>query len=30
MGHDLPRAFWPQIMDAIAENARLAERAVAA
>ena len=30
MGHDLPRAFWPRILDAIVENARLAERAVAA
>jgi pimeloyl-ACP methyl ester carboxylesterase len=30
MGHDLPRAFWPRIVDAIAENARLAERPVAA
>ena len=23
MGHDLPRAFWPRIVDAIAENAQL-------
>jgi pimeloyl-ACP methyl ester carboxylesterase len=26
MGHDLPRAAWPQIIDAIAEHARDAER----
>ncbi len=24
MGHDLPRAAWPQIIDAIAENAERA------
>jgi pimeloyl-ACP methyl ester carboxylesterase len=29
MGHDLPRAFWPQIVDAIAENAQLSQRPVA-
>jgi pimeloyl-ACP methyl ester carboxylesterase len=30
MGHDLPRAVWPRIIDAIAENAALAQqRAVA-
>ena len=29
MGHDLPRAFWPQIMDAMTEHARLSQRAVA-
>ncbi|MBN1527485.1 MAG: alpha/beta hydrolase [Thermoleophilaceae bacterium] len=30
MGHDLPRAFWPRIIDAIAEHARSARSAVAA
>jgi hypothetical protein len=25
MGHDLPRAAWPRIIDAIAANARRAE-----
>jgi pimeloyl-ACP methyl ester carboxylesterase len=30
MGHDLPRAFWPRIIDAIAEHARSSRRAVAA
>jgi pimeloyl-ACP methyl ester carboxylesterase len=25
MGHDLPRVIWPQIIDAIVDNARLAE-----
>jgi pimeloyl-ACP methyl ester carboxylesterase len=25
MGHDLPRAAWPRILDAIAEHARAAE-----
>ena len=29
MGHDLPRAFWPRILDAIAEHAKLSQRAVA-
>jgi hypothetical protein len=27
MGHDLPRAAWPQLIDAIAEHARAAEDA---
>jgi pimeloyl-ACP methyl ester carboxylesterase len=27
MGHDLPRAAWPQILDAIAQNAARADRA---
>ena len=27
MGHDLPRAAWPQLIDAIAENAARADRA---
>jgi pimeloyl-ACP methyl ester carboxylesterase len=27
MGHDLPRAAWPQLIDAIAENASRADRA---
>jgi pimeloyl-ACP methyl ester carboxylesterase len=26
MGHDLPRAFWPRILDAVAEHARASER----
>jgi pimeloyl-ACP methyl ester carboxylesterase len=30
MGHDLPRPVWPRIIDAIAENAALAEEEVAA
>jgi pimeloyl-ACP methyl ester carboxylesterase len=30
MGHDLPRPVWPRIIDAIAENAALAEQQVAA
>ncbi len=30
MGHDLPRAVWPRIIDGIADNARRAEPAVAA
>ena len=25
MGHDLPRAVWPQLIDAIAEHARGAD-----
>jgi pimeloyl-ACP methyl ester carboxylesterase len=29
MGHDLPRAFWPRIVDAIAEHARSPRGAVA-
>jgi len=29
MGHDLPRAFWPRIVDAIAEHAQPSQRAVA-
>jgi pimeloyl-ACP methyl ester carboxylesterase len=27
MGHDMPRAIWPQLVDAIVENAALADRA---
>jgi hypothetical protein len=27
MGHDLPSAAWPQLLDAIGEHARSAERA---
>jgi pimeloyl-ACP methyl ester carboxylesterase len=27
MGHDLPRGAWPQIIDAISENARAADGA---
>ena len=27
MGHDLPRGVWPQIIDAISEHARAADRA---
>jgi pimeloyl-ACP methyl ester carboxylesterase len=27
MGHDLPRAAWPQLLDAIAAHARAAEPA---
>jgi len=30
MGHDLPRAAWPQILEAIAEHARAAQTAAAA
>jgi pimeloyl-ACP methyl ester carboxylesterase len=30
MGHDLPRAFWPRILDAIADHARSSRGAVAA
>jgi pimeloyl-ACP methyl ester carboxylesterase len=30
MGHDLPRAIWPQLIDAIVENAERADRAVQA
>jgi pimeloyl-ACP methyl ester carboxylesterase len=26
MGHDLPRVIWPQVIDAIVDNARLAEQ----
>jgi pimeloyl-ACP methyl ester carboxylesterase len=29
MGHDLPRAFWPRILDAITDNARAAAEPVA-
>jgi pimeloyl-ACP methyl ester carboxylesterase len=29
MGHDLPRAFWPRIVDAIADHARSSRSAVA-
>ena len=28
MGHDLPRAVWPQLIDAIAEHARRADEDV--
>jgi hypothetical protein len=30
MGHDLPAAAWPQLIDAIAEHAHAAEQAPAA
>jgi hypothetical protein len=30
MGHDLPRAAWPQLLDAITAHARAAERAAVA
>jgi hypothetical protein len=30
MGHDLPRGAWPQIIDAIVENAARAREPVAA
>jgi pimeloyl-ACP methyl ester carboxylesterase len=29
MGHDLPQALWPQLVDAIAEHAEAADRASA-